>query len=205
MGTETTVLAKCVFLFFSIVNCFNAANSQPPAVEEQLLQNTVQIISYVDGQYISGTGFGYSLKHLGSTEELIVTNRHVVENASTGWITFNESDSGVINYSKTFELSVEDFENYWIFHPDTTNDLAVLRQSVIKELALKDGRSIFLRNLSEELIPSASQWDSLLALSDVVMIGYPAGIIDISTNSPIARTGSIASHPKFDFNGKPEF
>lgn len=37
------------------------------------------------------------------------------------------------------------------------------------------------------------------------MVGYPNGLWDMKHNQPIFRSGSLASHYKFDWNGKPEF
>ncbi len=37
------------------------------------------------------------------------------------------------------------------------------------------------------------------------MIGYPNGIWDEANNMPIIRRGITATHPNFNYNGKPEF
>jgi hypothetical protein len=37
------------------------------------------------------------------------------------------------------------------------------------------------------------------------MVGYPTGLWDDVHNSPLFRTGSTATHPAVDFQGRPEF
>lgn len=37
------------------------------------------------------------------------------------------------------------------------------------------------------------------------MIGYPNGIWDSKHNLPLIRKGITSTHPKYEFNGKPEF
>lgn len=45
----------------------------------------------------------------------------------------------------------------------------------------------------------------LSALEDIVMIGYPNGIWDSVNNMPVIRRGITATHPKLDYEGRPEF
>lgn len=45
----------------------------------------------------------------------------------------------------------------------------------------------------------------LTALEDVVVIGYPDGVWDSYNNLPVLRQGVTATHPKIDFEQKPEF
>src|SRR5690606_32118899 len=59
--------------------------------------------------------------------------------------------------------------------------------------------------LDKSLIMSDEELDQLTALEDIIMIGYPNGIWDSVNNLPIMRRGITATHPKMDFNGKPEF
>ncbi len=50
--------------------------------------------------------------------------------------------------------------------------------------------------------------DKALAMSfstveEVLMVGYPNGLVDEINNLPIFRRGITATHPAIDFNGKP--
>lgn len=45
----------------------------------------------------------------------------------------------------------------------------------------------------------------LSVAENVYFIGYPDNRFDEKNNLPLIRTGMIASHPKYDYNGKPIF
>jgi hypothetical protein len=47
--------------------------------------------------------------------------------------------------------------------------------------------------------------DRLLPACEVLFVGYPNDVYDQVNNLPVIRAGKIASMPKVDFNGKPEF
>jgi hypothetical protein len=42
-------------------------------------------------------------------------------------------------------------------------------------------------------------------MEKIVMIGYPNGIWDKQHNLPVFRSGVMATHYRYDWNGKPEF
>lgn len=45
----------------------------------------------------------------------------------------------------------------------------------------------------------------LTALEQIVTVGYPDDIWDSTNNLPVLRRGVTATHPKIDYQGKPEF
>lgn len=59
--------------------------------------------------------------------------------------------------------------------------------------------------LDETLIPTEQELADLMALEDVLMIGYPNGIWDSTNNMPIFRRGATATHPKLNYEGRKEF
>jgi len=46
---------------------------------------------------------------------------------------------------------------------------------------------------------------SLMAIEEIVMVGYPNGIWDHVNNPPVFRRGATATHPNTDYCGKKEF
>ena len=48
-------------------------------------------------------------------------------------------------------------------------------------------------------------FNSLTSIEDVIMIGYPNGIIDTYNNKPVVRKGITATSLKLDYDGTPDF
>ena len=59
--------------------------------------------------------------------------------------------------------------------------------------------------LDESIIPSQAQLDKLSPFENVIMIGYPIGLIDEVHNAPLMRKGMTATHPRYDYNGQSIF
>lgn len=66
-------------------------------------------------------------------------------------------------------------------------------------------QEFFFVTLDKSLIPTDADLEDMLGLEQVVMVGYPNGIWDEINNFPVFRRGVTASHPRYDWNGKPEF
>ena len=63
---------------------------------------------------------------------------------------------------------------------------------------------MFFQSLDDSFIYSNTQLESLMAVEDVIMVGYPIGLADDIHNLPLIRSGITASHPAIDFRCKPE-
>jgi hypothetical protein len=59
--------------------------------------------------------------------------------------------------------------------------------------------------MSEKDLPSEEDLKNMGAIEDVVMIGYPDGIMDTVNVKPITRKGITATHVNIDYEGKKEF
>ena len=57
----------------------------------------------------------------------------------------------------------------------------------------------------KQLIPNTKTINQLTAIEDVIMIGYPEGIIEPTKLYPIVRKGITASPYQIDFNNKKDF
>jgi len=182
----------------------------PVSITEQLLFTTVRIIAEEEsGSEGVGTGFFFDAT-VDQTRilPLIVTNKHVVQNARTGRFQLHEADDSgpqLRPLGRSFEIQLSNFESYWVGHPDTSVDLCAMPFEPIRVQAEASGRRIFRLAFGESLIWPESKLAELNAVEDIFMVGYPIGLWDETNNLPLIRRGITASHPAVDFNGRPEF
>ena len=161
------------------------------------------------GEKSIGTGFFFSFLHSESAENtnpVLITNKHVVEDAES--ITFHmtrSSSAGEPVIGDFVQLRIKDIAARTINHPDTDVDLcAFLVGPLLNEANLK-GQPFFYRHLTQTMIATPDELVDLVALDDVIMVGYPIGLWDAENNMPIFRRGVTATHPYLDYNGRKEF
>ena len=137
---------------------------------------------------------------------VLVTNKHVIDGAIQGgfWVTLGDGNGNPIYGEKRF-MNFADFEKLWIKHPEHDVDLCILPIAPIHDEAEKRGDHLFYVPLEIDSIPKEEFVNSLSAIEDIVMIGYPNGIWDKVNNLPVFRKGITATHPKMNYNGKAEF
>lgn len=181
---------------------------EPPlGFAEALLFSTVRIDADTrNGSKKTGTGFFHEFQVNGKLVPALVTNKHVVVETVTGRLCFTQkgsNDKPLVG--TTFTVTVEDFESKWISHPEKDIDLSILPIAMIDRLAAEKDVSIFSVFTDKDSIISSENLQLIDAIDDVVMIGYPDGLWDEQNNLPIARRGITATHPLYDFNGRPEF
>lgn len=178
------------------------------SIEHQLIQCTVFISGKEkesDTLFTRGTGFFYSKKSNGRNKQFIVTNKHVIKDLIKGTLYFNKIDVKGNVYGNITKITIADFNKKWIFHPDTSIDIAVLSIDSLVASNNKLGINLAIRSITEANIPSDSIWNTFSILEDIIMIGYPIGLRDYINNTPIARTGVTATIPKLDYQGLNEF
>lgn len=174
---------------------------------EQLAFATVRIECDTPEGPSAGTGFYYIVAEKdGVNVPVIITNRHVVEKATTGrfHVHLKDSDSSFLPLNHR-RFDVPDFASCWIGHPDPQVDLCMMPIASFIDSSRLEGKELFFTTLAPQLIPSQSDWESLTAIEEVVMVGYPNGIWDTVNNMPIFRRGITATHPNIDYDGKREF
>ncbi|MBK6364880.1 MAG: trypsin-like peptidase domain-containing protein [Saprospiraceae bacterium] len=177
------------------------------SIEEQLIQTTCLInsINTKDSTTSFGTGFFYQDSLLLPSKILLITNKHVVKNNDVGIILFNQIDKSGNIYGNKVDVMIKKFNEQWKMHPNPNIDLCFMDITPLLNYYKSKGCNLFTRTLSNTLIPSDSLWNRLTVLEEVIMIGYPNGLIDNKNNIPIIRTGVTATPPKLDYNGKKEF
>lgn len=124
---------------------------------------------------------------------------------SSIWIFFNRrDDSGNCLYGD--KVKVEFKGDEWLHHPDENVDLSILPVGPKLKKLGKNGENLFLSNDLYEIVPSnEDEWSRVGPLEDIVSIGYPNGLWDEHSNSPICRKGITATFPKLNYHNKEEF
>ncbi len=160
----------------------------------------------------SNRGFGTGFFFNWPTENewscpLLVTNKHVVANATVGRVRVHTStlkDGVRIPSGASHGIEIHFFSEQWINHPEENVDLCAMPFGVVLHELRLDGVEVFANYLQREMIPTGKTLDELQAVEDILMVGYPRGLIDNTNNFPLIRKGITASHPAVDFEGKPE-
>lgn len=180
----------------------------PLAPSEALTYNTVRLQCRLSGGGAStGTAFNFAFLQQGqSSVPVLITNRHVVAGAQTGTFFLHLADAeGGPKRSSKAPVTLDNFEQRWIPHPDAAVDLCAMPLAPVLHEAQAKSVAPFFVPLDKSLIPSSSELEGLTALEDVVMIGYPIGIWDSHNNMPVIRKGITATHPANDYEGRKEF
>lgn len=173
------------------------------SITEQLVHTTTRIETYyADGRFSRGTGFFFSFNFEdGKNIVVIATNKHVVKDGVRGRFRVTLTGSnGEPDFSTHIPIELDHFEERWIPHPNDDVDLCILPMGNI----FSQTRAFF-RHINENDIPSLDEFNELVAIEDITMIGYPNGLWDSANNMPIVRKGITATHPKLDYLGKSEF
>lgn len=176
------------------------------SISEMITYSTVLIkCQYADGTSGSGTGFIINLcknTEAGTCIPALITNNHVIKNSINTIYEFCKADEfGHPIDTESFAFTYSGKGNSWISHPNKDIDLCcLLLGHALNELNKTDIK-IFYIPLETEIIPTESQTNDLLAMEDVVMVGYPIGLSDQYNHKPVIRRGITATHPKNDYQG----
>ncbi|WP_439614611.1 S1 family peptidase [Reyranella sp.] len=178
---------------------------------DEIIHTTVRIETVAaGGQEGSGTGFFVSLPGVDEHHsfELLITNKHAIENVITGKVNFSTRENGEVDaplLGKHVPVHVANFQNNWIHHPDPAVDLAALPIGGLLQLLDQQNIVPFYKAISLDHIATEQQMKDLLAIEQVTMVGYPNGLWDSTNNLPIVRRGITATSPAVNFQGRPEF
>ena len=174
---------------------------------EKLMYITVQVrCELTDGGLSRGSGFIFTYSKGATTLPVLITNKHVVSGASRTLLSIPYvHHEGDISERRSFNVAIGDGENFWVGHPDNSVDLCALPLQRVFDLMLEHDPYAYHVSVDESLIPSQAELNKLSPFEDVIMIGYPIGLIDEVHNAPLMRKGMTATHPRYDFNGSPQF
>lgn len=178
-------------------------------ITEQLTHSTVRIECELNNGTVStGTGFyfNFNFKDLNIQVPVIVTNKHVVKDSVRGKIHITlQNESGGPDLGNHKGILFNEFEDQWLKHPEDEIDLCILPLAPLHKQLSQTDQKLFYIHLDKSLMMKEDQLYELMAMEDIAMIGYPNGIWDSVNNLPLIRRGITSTHPKLDYNGKPEF
>jgi hypothetical protein len=180
-------------------------------ISDQLRYMTVRILTSKDQTTNwtgSGTGFLYYFVKDDKTAPLLVTNKHVIDGAVAIGLTFHvTTDNNETPLPGSGRL-VSFLANQVpiIRHPDPDVDLAAIAIAPIHDHAINnEGWQPFIKCLDKTHLPSAQMMSDFGSLEDIVMVGYPTGIVDAVNNFPIIRRGITSTPYATNYQGKREF
>ena len=179
-------------------------------ITEQLINGTVRIEAKNGNKTSIGTGFFFTFYKTDDKNSIsvpvIVTNKHVVNGFSNIKLFFKKSINSKPDYNKPYVVEIFNSPNTVVQHPNNNIDLVAIPLAGILTDLNKNKIDLFYISADKKLIPNDSiQKQELKSIEDVIMIGYPSGLWDIKNNLPITRTGTTATTPHLDYNGKREF
>jgi hypothetical protein len=100
----------------------------------------------------------------------------------------------------TISLGPAIYTDVYRAHPNPDVDIALINVSGV--FAGIEG--LYHRNIGRSMWADFAD-DRLIPALEIIFVGYPFGLYDQKNNLPILRAGRIASHPRADFDGKPEY
>lgn len=200
------------YLYFILI-LFTMTTFSQEKNSDKLVKSTVRIINQnINDSLFVGTGFFFSYNPDPSWNgriEAIVTNKHVVQNAKILKFSFRTEFS--IDDIGTKKDSIRNYElanpSNWVYnHPNPNVDLCIIFLKPITDYFLKTYKEkLDIAYFNKDLIPDEKIINQLTAIEDVIMIGYPEGIIEPKKLYPIVRKGITATPYQIDFNNKKDF
>jgi hypothetical protein len=161
----------------------------------------------IDGQKATGTGFFFVMNVENNLESLVlVTNKHVLHGAKSFsmFLTKKDINNKPINIPPE-KITMTDFNGYLVDHPDPNVDLCVYLINPVLNYWGAQGKFYYYGKMGFEMIPSEEELNDIVAVEDIVMVGYPNGIWDEINNQPIIRKGITSSNPSINWNNRPLF
>lgn len=171
----------------------------PQSNIDKLVRSTVRIESVSEGSISAyGSGLLMLIYPFGGNDErhvaVVVTNKHVVDGSDTVRYTLPSLIPGQTIISQAPTSAV-------LMHPDGDIDLCLI--PVPEAVVAKDvHHGMFI---SSRDVWSEKKLETLSSIENVVMIGYPNGLIDQKGLFPISRRGITATPSFEDFDGRSDF
>lgn len=178
-----------------------------PQNTQKLLFNTVIIETHDSQNNLIGTGTSFivSDSQNGKEELFLVTNKHVIEGASIGYITFTEIENDLPQIGKIFPVRIDGFESLFFGHPNPDIDIAIMPISWQLDMIQQDKVKAYLSRITSDIFITEKESETFDVTREIIFVGYPNGLFDEKNYTPIVRTGTIATPIQFDFSGEPIF
>ncbi len=176
-------------------------------IQNQLIYSTVRIKSYSNDGFATGTGFFVMKEYDNNVIRIVlVTNKHVVEGYSHADLMVCEADNNNDPIdSKHVTIKIPDLQSMCIMHPDSGVDLCFLMIEDLNNYLKSIGTRAYFKCIGLDFFITDDEIQNSTAIENVIMIGYPLGLMDGTNNKPVVRKGITASNIALDYNGKKEF
>ena len=174
------------------------------SIQNQLIYTTVRIVAK-DGD-LSSMGTGFFVQH--DTEKgpeiFLATNEHVVGNYETAEFIFcAKNGNQEPDDTRHVVVTLSKLQTFCIKHPNM--DICLINMKVILEAAQAQGKQVFFMTIGKDFFITDKIVSDVSAIEDVIMIGYPEGLMDSRNNKPVVRKGITATSLSLDFEGRREF
>jgi V8-like Glu-specific endopeptidase len=182
---------------------------RPPVetIADQLFFTTVFIEAFTATGRSTGTGFiiNYPAEN-GQVMPVLITNKHVFAGAGQVAFTLPAAEETDRPANRGTRMLITDFDaQNWVGHPDSGVDIGAMFFAIVLNAMEANGAAPFYRGFSPEHLVTQGTANSLDAIEQVTMIGYPNGLFDQSSMLPIARRGQTATPVFNDYNNLPAF
>lgn len=171
---------------------------------EQLLYTTLRIECKDNDGNLTGIGTGFLLSRPVSGDKYklyLVSNKHILMGTPKILVSFICKENGEPQHQRVHKVEIQGVDQAVKGHPDPEVDIAAIEcTGMLVDMIDR----IYYKHIPYDLLADFDEPELSIA-ENVYFVGYPAGRFDTSNNLPLMRIGMIASHPKFDFNGKPQF
>ena len=173
-------------------------------IQEQLLYTTLRIECLNASNEVFSIGTGFLLKRPVGDDEYkiyLVSNKHVLAVADSNAITFTNNIGGKPAFGEKVRIPISDIKGSVVVHPDLNVDIAVIECT---GLFIIFSNKFYFKLVDYDMLATFEEQELSVA-QNVYFVGYPDNRYDVVNNLPLIRQGLIASHPKCDYNGLPEF
>lgn len=181
-------------------------------ISKDLVYSTVRLTCFNEKTISRGTSFFMTYEFENTNITALVTNKHVVCEDEGKTVVYKNAkfvisciENGNIKDDKKVEFIIDDLDKRIVFHDNQNADLCFIFVNDKISESIKLGNNIYYRSLNTNLIINDEYSKTLKPIEDVIMIGYPIGLIDEYNNKPIVRKGITATSYSLDYNGKKEF
>jgi Trypsin-like peptidase domain len=176
---------------------------------DQLSFSTLRIEAFgSNGSASIGTGFFMVLNEHGIYgATVVITNRHIVEGAHSIKTTLNCRIPGAQapQVATRKEVVLSHAHERCLFHPDPDIDLAAFPIADVIDDIREHGDEPYFRAFSVSELAGQAKLDTLPAVTEVAIIGYPTELWDTQNSLPVKHRGITATPPYERFNEKSQF
>lgn len=175
---------------------------------DKMLDCATLVQSHNQNTISFATGFFFTFNIDGNAVPVLISNRHVLEFPQAIQIhlrvsNFQSRDEQLNSYHRV-EVNMN-IEGSVFLHPNPEIDLALVPLAGLMRQCESQNEYIANFFIPESSLLAEEEFRSLTAIENLIMIGCPEGHYDYFNHLPLIRRGITASHPTYDYNGKPVF